>query len=130
MLIACLSISLSKFLTIRPLNLQIYGSRPPPLFRRLAYEASLPHRLVRENGHPPWNRGGVDEIEVHSLRAVLEEAPPLREQDWVNQDSILFNEVVFQQAVHEGVAAINDQVLTGLLLALAEAPRPIAYDQM
>src|SRR5206468_6061620 len=91
---------------------------------------SLPHRLIRENGHPGWNHGGVDEIEVHPLRAVLEEAPPLPEQDWLNQDPILVNEVVFQQAVHEVVAAIHDQVLTGLLLELGDALRDIAFDQM
>src|SRR5258707_2538964 len=101
MLIACLSISLSKFLTIRPLNLQIYSSRPPPPFRRLAYEASLPHRLERENCHTPWNRGGVDEIDVHTLRPVLDEAPTLPKQDWVNQASLPVNEFVFQQGLHE-----------------------------
>lgn len=79
---------------------------------------------------PPSKRGGVDEIEVHSLRAILEEAPPLREQDWVNQDAILVNEVVFQQAVHEVVAAIQHQILTGLLLELGDALRDIAFDQM
>src|SRR6266700_4031596 len=91
---------------------------------------SLPHRLVRENGHPPCKRGGRDEIEVHSLRAILEEAPPLREQDWVNQDSILVNEVVFHQVVHEVVTTIHNQVLTWLLLELGDALRDIAFDPM
>ena len=59
-----------------------------------------------------------------------EEAPPLREQDWVNQDSILVNEVVFHQAVHEVVTAVHDQVLTRLLLEPGDAFRDIAFDQM
>jgi hypothetical protein len=93
-------------------------------------EPSLPYRLVCENGHSPCKRGDVDEIEVHSLRAILEEAPPFRKQDRVNQDSILVNEVVFQQAVHEVVTAIHDQVLTRLLLEPGDALRNIAFDQM
>src|SRR5918996_2657975 len=96
---------------------------------RAAGEACLPLRLVRENGHPGWNHGGVDEIEGHSLHAVLEEAPPLPEHDWVDPESILVNEVVFQQAVHEVVAAIHDQVLTRLLLELGDSLRDIAFDE-
>src|SRR5207244_9279648 len=82
-----------------------------PKWRR----ASLPRRLVRENGHPRWNHGGVDEFEVHSPGAVLEQAPPLAEQDRGNQDPVLVNEVVLQQAVREVLAAVHDQVLAGLL---------------
>ena len=48
----------------------------------------------------------------------------------MNQDSILVDEVVFQQPVHEVVAAIHDQVLTGLSLELGDALRDIAFDQM
>jgi hypothetical protein len=80
-------------------------------------------RLVRENGHPGWDHGGVDEIEGHSLHAILEEAPSLPEHNWVDPELILVNEVVFQQAVHEIVGAIYDEVLTRLLLELGHGLR-------
>jgi hypothetical protein len=85
----------------RAASRRILASRGPRGARvnglRAAGEACLPLRLVRENGHPGWNHGGVDEIEVDSLHPVLEEAPPRPEQNWLNQDSILVNEVVFQR---------------------------------
>src|SRR6476660_1212801 len=91
--------------------------------------ASLSRRLVRENGHPGRNHGGVDEFEVHSPRALLMEAPPRPEQDRGNQDPVLVDEVVFQQAVREVLTAVYDQVLAGLLLERGHALRDVAFDQ-
>ena len=107
------------------------AARTTFLTARAAARHMIPRRSgVRENGHPGWNHGGVDEIEGHSLHAVLEEAPPLPEHDRVDPESILVDEVVFQQAVHEVVAAVHDQVLTRLLLELGHGLRDIAFDQM
>ena len=68
---------------------------------RAGREACLPFRPVRENGHPGRDRGRVDELEVHSLRAVLEEAAPLPEHDRVDPESILVDQVVPHQGVRE-----------------------------
>jgi hypothetical protein len=68
-------------------------------------ELLLSRRLIRENGHPGQNHVGVDEFEVHSPRAVLEQAPPRPEQDRGKQDAVLVDEVVFQQAVREVLTA-------------------------
>jgi hypothetical protein len=79
---------------------------------------------------PRWNHDGADEIEGHSLHAVLEEAPPPPEHDRVDPELVLVDEVVFQQTVREVVGAVHDQVLTRLLLELGHGVRDIALDQM
>src|SRR3954452_12235659 len=61
----------------------------------------LPLRPVRENRHPGRDRGRVDELEVHSLRAVFEEAAPPPEHDRMEPESILVDEVVPHQGVRE-----------------------------
>src|SRR3984893_3944703 len=91
--------------------------------------ASLSRRLVSQNGHPGRNHGGVDEFEVHSPGGVLEDGPPRPEQDRGNQDAVLVDEVVFQQAVREVLTAVYDQVLAGLLLERADPVRDVAFDQ-
>src|SRR4029077_16083199 len=91
--------------------------------------ASLSRRLIRENGHPGRNHGGVDEFEVHSPRAVLEQAPPCPEQDRGKQDAVLVDEVVFQQAVREVLTAVNDKARPGLLLERGDALRDVALNQ-
>ena len=48
----------------------------------------------------------------------------------MDQQPVLVDQVVVLQPVHEVMAAVHDQVLTGLVLERGDGLRDIAFDQM
>jgi hypothetical protein len=85
------------------------GATTPRLARdlesRTGRKASPAARLgYRRAWYVRMSTGGITVVSTEiedQLHAVLEEAPPLPEHDWVDPESILVDEVMLQQAVYE-----------------------------